>query len=577
MLNGLTVAGANGTSPGVVTLGAYAGLFVTGGLSVGTAANPGSLALTGDYGFVAVTDSETLNAISVTFSGSYTSFTGEGASLTFGSAAMVDLSGDDVSLTGSFVNDGSIGVTGGSSATLGASFANKGSLTVTDGYLLVGSTEFTSQSAVVIGGGGTLEIVPASAAAVTYDDPATLILNDPSGYTGTLSGLQRGDMLQLDGETIDSAGIVGTTLTVKLAGGATPLTYTTGPGLNGTTFTISEGSDGYEDLMTVACFLPGTQIATPSGETSVERLAVGDIVSTAGGGQRPITWIGHGRAMATRFRRNAATPVVVGKGAIADNVPHRDLRVTKGHALYLDGVLVPVEYLVNHRSIRWDDTAQEVSFYHIELDAHDVLLANGAPAESYRDDGNRWLFRNANSGWDLPAKPPCAPVLTGGAVVDAIWRRLLERAAPASSLPLTTDPDLHLLADGLRVDAAERVGDALIFALPRSPSDIRIVSRAAAPQELGLSRDPRCLGVALRRIEVRRGLRARVIDAADERLTKGFHAFEADNAFRWTDGEAVLPKALLGAWPGPLELWLHCAAAACYGDEGSPLPAAGRH
>ena len=43
-----------------------------------------------------------------------------------------------------------------------------------------------------------------------------------------------------------------------------------------------------------------------------------------------------------------------------------------------------------------------------------MLVANGAPAESYRDDGNRWLFQNANSGWDLPPQQPCAPVLTGG-------------------------------------------------------------------------------------------------------------------------------------------------------------------
>ena len=59
-------------------------------------------------------------------------------------------------------------------------------------------------------------------------------------------------------------------------------------------------------------------------------------------------------------RRSAATPVVVRKGALADNVPYRDLRVTKGHSLFLDGVLIPVEFLVNHRSIQWDDRAREV-------------------------------------------------------------------------------------------------------------------------------------------------------------------------------------------------------------------------
>jgi hypothetical protein len=113
-----------------------------------------------------------------------------------------------------------------------------------------------------------------------------------------------------------------------------------------------------------------------------------------------------GATLATRNRRTAATPVIVRKGALGPNVPHNDLRITKGHALHIDGVLIPVEFLVNHRSIEWDDRAQEVTIYHVELETYDVLLANGAPAETYRDDGNRWLFQNANTGWQLPPQEP---------------------------------------------------------------------------------------------------------------------------------------------------------------------------
>jgi hypothetical protein len=163
------------------------------------------------------------------------------------------------------------------------------------------------------------------------------------------------------------------------------------------------------------CFCDGTMIATPEGEIEVERLAADDKVLTANGAVRTVTWAGAGRALATHGRRGPATPVIVRKGALADNVPHTDMRVTKGHALLPDGVLIPVEFLVNHQSILWDDHAQEVSLRHIELEVHDVLLANGAPAESYRDDGNRWLFQNANEDWGLPRQEPCAAVLTGGA------------------------------------------------------------------------------------------------------------------------------------------------------------------
>jgi uncharacterized repeat protein (TIGR03803 family) len=324
----------------------------------------------------------------------------------------------------------------------------------------------------------------------------------------------------------------------------------------------------------IICYLPGTQIATPSGEVPVEQLAVGDLAMTLRGEARRIVWIGEGRVLATRGRRTAATPVIVRKGALADNVPHHDLRITKAHSLYIDDVLIPVEFLVNHRSILWDDRAQEVTLYHIELETHDVLLANGAPAESYRDDGNRWLFRNANSGWSRPPQEPCAPVLTGGAVVDAAWRRLLERAGPRSSLPLTEDADLHVLADGRRLDAAEHTGQVHVFHLPAVPSALRIVSRAAAPAELGLARDPRALGVALRRLVVREGTRFRVTEAQDDRLADGFHAFEADPAFRWTDGDAAIPAELFAGFKAPFELVLHVGGTARYLADGAVQRAA---
>jgi hypothetical protein len=202
-------------------------------------------------------------------------------------------------------------------------------------------------------------------------------------------------------------------------------------------------------------------------------------------------------------------------GALSRNVPHADLRVTKGHSFYIDDVLIPVEFLVNHRNVAWDDHAQDVTIYHIELETHDILMANGAPAESYRDDGNRWLFGNKNSGWHLPPQEPCAPIMTGGPIVDAIWRRLLDRAGPRPGLPLTDDPDLHLLVDGVRLDPARHAGATIVFRLPSKRKSVQVVSRAAAPAELGLARDPRMLGVALRRMTIGRAKRSLMVEASD--------------------------------------------------------------
>ncbi len=572
---------------GTLTFTANQALNVTGGLTVETATggSPGSIDMTAGGDNLYVLDSETLNNATLDFGSTggdavwnYDSADGASGTLTLGGGFTIEQSGGTDALQtgfgGAIANAGEIDVTGGTLQVDAVTFSNTGSITVAGGYVYIGSTTFTSTGSIQIGNGGTFEILPATSADITYDDPANLILDDPSGYTGTLSGLSTGDTLQLDGENIASAGIAGTTLTVNLMGGGT-LTYNTGPGLDGTTFSVGAGTDGDpRDLLTVLCFLPGTLIATPAGETPIERLAVGDRVRTASGAVRPIAWIGQGSVLATRGQRGPATPVIVGKGALGPNVPHHDLRVTKGHSFLLDGVLIPVEFLVNHRSIRWDDRAQEVTLYHVELETHDILLANGAPAESYRDDGNRWLFRNANSGWDQPAKPPCAPVLTGGAVVDAVWQRLLNRAGGPTRLPLTDDAGLALLVDGRRLLPTVRTGTTAVFILDRRPGEVRLVSHSVVPLELGLARDARELGVAVRRIALRKGSQPRIAEAADARLTEGFHDYEAETGIRWTNGDARLPAELFAGLKGEIEVAIHLGGATSYLAEGDLLQAA---
>jgi hypothetical protein len=304
----------------------------------------------------------------------------------------------------------------------------------------------------------------------------------------------------------------------------------------------------------LVCYCAGTLIRTGRGDVPVEALAVGDRVLTLSGEAKPLCWIGFGQVLVTPGRRCPATPVIVRRGALADGVPARDLRVTKGHALYLDGVLIPAEFLVNHRSILWDDRAQVVEFFHLEFAAHEVVFAEGAPAESYRDDGNRHRFQNVQAALDAAPVPPFAPVLTGGPVVDAVWTRLLARTGQAPAMTLSDDPDLHLAADGVRVDAAWRTAGRLGFRLNGRLAAVRLESRAAAPAELGTGRDPRRLGVAVRQIRVWQGARVRVMAASDPALTAGFHGYEPALGVRWTDGAGVLPAALFAGIEGACEL-----------------------
>jgi hypothetical protein len=441
--------------------------------------------------------------------------------------------------------------------TIAGTLINDGGIVLDPSTLHVG--DLLGNGSITIQSGSTLEVtgtIAASETIVFQGANAYLHLDDPTHAYGSVVGFAATDGIDLKG--IDPASVSGG-LTFG-AGSYFPL-----DAASPTPIYATASSDGA--LVTALCFLPDTLIQTPSGRVKVRNLAIGDIVSTFGGGQRPVRWIGNGAVLATSGRRGPATPVIIRKHAFAPNVPSEDLHVTKGHAFWFDGVLIPVEFLVNHRSIVWDDRAREVALFHVELDAHDVLIANGAPAESYRDDGNRWLFRNANSGWGQPAKAPCAPVLTGGPIVDATWRRLLDRSGLRPAAPLTDAADVHLVADGQRIDPAFQRSGRYRFRLRARPTELRIASRAAAPQELGLARDPRVLGVALRLIVLSRGIRVITLAADDARLTDGFHGFEPELGLRWTDGWARVPAALFEGFDGPVEVELQVTGTARYVDD----------
>jgi hypothetical protein len=138
------------------------------------------------------------------------------------------------------------------------------------------------------------------------------------------------------------------------------------------------------------CFLKGTKIRTAEGDREIEDLAIGDLLPTMFGGLRPIRWIGR----YTRKRSDPskpwvrdALPVRITRSALAPNVPHTDLYVTGGHSLLIDGVLVPAELLINGTTITRDEARDDdqLEFFHVKLESHDVVYAEGAPAETLID------------------------------------------------------------------------------------------------------------------------------------------------------------------------------------------------
>ncbi len=161
-------------------------------------------------------------------------------------------------------------------------------------------------------------------------------------------------------------------------------------GLHNQTFTMNK-TDPY-----AFCFAAGTGIATPQGERRVEDLKMGDLVTTACGRAVPVLWLGQ-QTFHKTFMGRRGQMVRIRAGAFGDGVPHTDLDVTADHGLVLDGLVIHASALVNGDSIRWvplADLPDSYIVYHIETEAHDVILANGAASETFVDAVGRAGFDN---------------------------------------------------------------------------------------------------------------------------------------------------------------------------------------
>jgi hypothetical protein len=190
---------------------------------------------------------------------------------------------------------------------------------------------------------------------------------------------------------------------------------------SGVTFTI-----------TPVCFASGTLIRTVRGEIAVETLEIGDKVVTASGVAQRIVWIGHKRIERPSPEQQ---PVRVMAGAFGEHLPSRDLRLSHGHAVCVEAVgevLVPVGVLVNDATVVREEVA-EVTYWHVELESHDVLLAEGLACESYLDTGNRMFFGRAHGRLatiepDRTLADSCRPFVAEGPIVIAVRERLAARA-----------------------------------------------------------------------------------------------------------------------------------------------------
>jgi Hint domain len=393
----------------------------SGGINFGTAAISGSV---GNSGYIASTG--TYAAIffdqgngTVNNDGTIGSTTATGDAIDFASGATNRLIDDPSAVFNGVVN-------GGGSGTLElATGSGAGTISGLDG------TEFGSFTDVQIDAHASWQVqggIPGGETVAFAGTGATLQLANPTNVVSSVTNFVSGDTIDLVGISPSSVNFSSGVL--SFTGGSFPLSLS---GISGVQAVAS--ADG---AAVVVCFRAGTRIATERGEVAVEALAIDDSVQLASGrGYAPARWIGRRRVDCSRHPEpRKVWPVRVSKDAFGEGRPQRDLWLSPDHAVFVDGVLIPVRYLINGRSIV-QVPVDDVTYYHVELPCHDVLLAEGLPVESYLDAGNRQNFANgegpialhadfASEAWEAAG---CAPLVVTGPILDGVRRRLERREA----------------------------------------------------------------------------------------------------------------------------------------------------
>jgi len=164
------------------------------------------------------------------------------------------------------------------------------------------------------------------------------------------------------------------------------------------------------------CFLRGTRIRTVQGYRHVESLQAGDLLPTRFGGWRPIVAVHRHTATRNRtsgFWAREDRPVRIGRSALGEGAPRKDLYLTSAHALFIDEVLVPVGNLVNNTSIAFDDMPgrDHLEYFHVELEDHDVIDADGAACETLLHDVRSDAAVGPGRASARVRKERCAPLL----------------------------------------------------------------------------------------------------------------------------------------------------------------------
>lgn len=413
--------------------------------------------------------------------------------------------------------------------------------------------EATGGNTIALGDNGSYTIDAAGTGGDTIDEAGS---SANYGLVGTTAQLQGDTINGIAPANVGSIDItdMNASLATRSYGNGT-LTVTDGthtdtffiPYAGATSSNFHLASDGGSGtIVTVTCYAEGTRLRTPSGEMPVETLRPGDPVLTEAGAARPVRWVGRRHIDLTRHPRpDLAQPIRIRAGAVASGVPQRDLLVSPDHALWIDGALIPARLLLNGASVVRETRLAAVTYFHVELDSHDLVLAEGLAAETYLDTGNRDSFENGGGAMRLHPDFAGMALDVAPEIVAPRSHALAARAGVAASPAAahTTDAAPIVIAGDRRIRPVHAAAGRLCFPLPPGATRLRLVSRAAEPSALRpWLDDRRRLGIAVTRLRLHGG--ASFVDVALDgpHLAGGWWDVERTGrgAHRWTDGDAVL-------------------------------------
>ena len=210
-------------------------------------------------------------------------------------------------------------------------------------------------------------------------------------------------VIMFTGHTIE---VEGETFAIFRFGNDHYIPYNPGDGVDLAPLANGGQSTGFmaNNAIVFNCFATGTRIATPDGDKPIEMLRAGEKVLTHDGRSAPVIWRARQSITNPRNLSVGRSPVRIEAGALGPNLPDAPLTVTADHALLFGDMLINAGTLVNGTTIRLlplEEMPARFNYWHVELEEHECVVANGVPAESFIDYVGRSGFDNYDDYLDL--------------------------------------------------------------------------------------------------------------------------------------------------------------------------------